>query len=66
MLCLLMFARYQAHEVKLYARDVGRVFTHPSSVNFGVGRYESTWVIYSERVQTEKVSSDTSVRCYGT
>jgi hypothetical protein len=38
-----------------YARDVGRVFTHPSSVNFGVGKYETGWVIYSERVQTEKV-----------
>ena len=41
--------------MKLYARDVGRVFLHPSSVNYKVGRYESTWCIYSERVQTGKV-----------
>jgi ATP-dependent RNA helicase DHX57 len=43
------------HQVKLYARDVGRVFLHPSSVNYKVGRYESTWCVYSERVQTGKV-----------
>ena len=43
------------HQVKLYARDVGRVFLHPSSVNYKVGRYESHWCIYSERIQTGKV-----------
>ncbi|KAK3252316.1 hypothetical protein CYMTET_38381 [Cymbomonas tetramitiformis] len=45
----------KSKEVKLYARDVGRVFLHPSSVNFNVGRFESGWLIYSERVQTAKV-----------
>jgi len=30
--------------VKLYARDVGRVFLHPSSVNYKVGRYERDYV----------------------
>ena len=39
----------------MYVHDVGQVFLHPSSVNFHVGRYESNWLIYSERVQTGKI-----------
>ena len=44
-----------AHAVRFYAREAGRVFLHPSSVNFGVGRFESGWLVYSEAVQTAKV-----------
>ena len=42
-------------EMKYYSRDVGRVFLHPTSVNFNVGKYESTWLVYGDRVQTAKV-----------
>ena len=42
-------------EMKYYSRDVGRVFLHPTSVNFNVGKYESTWLVYGDRVQTSKV-----------
>jgi len=42
-------------EMKYYSQDVGRVFLHPTSVNFNVGKYESTWLAYGDRVQTAKV-----------
>ena len=32
----------------------GRVFLHPSSLNFGCGRFESGWLVYSEVVETSK------------
>lgn len=35
--------------------DVGRVFIHPASVNFDVGKFESGWLVYSDIVQTSKV-----------
>ena len=34
---------------------IGRVFMHPSSVNLPVGKYESPWLVYSERVETARV-----------
>ena len=33
----------------------GRVFLHPSSVNFACGKFESGWLAYSEIVETSKV-----------
>lgn len=54
-LCISNVQEAAGHQLKMYAQDVGRVFLHPSSVNFHVGRYESNWLIYSERVQTGKV-----------
>lgn len=42
-------------ELKYYSKDLGRVFLHPTSVNFHCGKYESRWIVYSERVETAKV-----------
>eukprot|EP00850_Spirogloea_muscicola_P006660 SM000032S12044 [mRNA] locus=s32:111779:119402:- [translate_table: standard] len=44
-----------AHELRMYSKNDGRVFLHPSSVNFGVGHFESPWIVYSEKVKTSKV-----------
>jgi ATP-dependent RNA helicase DHX57 len=45
----------QAKELRFYAREAGRVFLHPSSINFGCGAFESPWLVYSEAVHTAKV-----------
>ena len=37
--------------VKFFAREAGRVFLHPASVNFGVGAFESPWLVYSEALE---------------
>ena len=37
------------------ALGTGRVFLHPSSVNFRCGKFESGWLAYSEIVETSKV-----------
>ena len=42
-------------DVKFYCQDIGRVFLHPSSVNLQVGKFESPWLVFSERVKTAKV-----------
>lgn len=44
-----------SRELKYYSKDLGRVFLHPASVNFHCGKYESRWIVYSERVETAKV-----------
>lgn len=41
--------------IKFFTRDLGRVFVHPSSVNFSSGRFESGWLVYTNIVQTSKV-----------
>lgn len=41
--------------VKLFERSKGRVFTHPSSINMGVNKFETGWVVYTEMVETSKV-----------
>ena len=33
----------------------GRVFIHPGSINFGVGRFDSGWLVYTEMVHTAKL-----------
>lgn len=38
--------------VKIYDREKGRVFIHPSSVNFGVSGFESGWLVYTDMVET--------------
>jgi ATP-dependent RNA helicase DHX57 len=43
-----------AKGVRYFVQSGERVFVHPSSVNFSVGKYESPWLVYSERVQTTK------------
>ena len=45
----------QAKELRFFAREAGRVFLHPSSVNFGCGAFENPWLVYSEAVHTAKV-----------
>lgn len=45
-----------AVQVKFFERQKGRVFHHPSSVNFNCGRFESGWLIYTDMVETAKVS----------
>ena len=42
-------------KMKYFCRDIGRVFMHPSSVNLQVGKFESPWLVYSERVETARV-----------
>ena len=40
---------------KFFDRVKGRVFLHPSSVNFNCARFESGWLIYTDMVETSKV-----------
>ncbi len=42
-------------KVKLFDRERGRVFIHPSSVNFSAGKFESGWLVYSDIMETSKV-----------
>lgn len=44
-----------AHELRFFTKEDGRVFLHPSSVNFPVGIFESPWLVYTEKVKTSKV-----------
>lgn len=40
---------------KLFERSRGRVFVHPSSINFTVTKYETGWMVYSDIMETSKV-----------
>lgn len=33
----------------------GRVFIHPGSVNFDIGKFESGWLVYTDMVATAKL-----------
>ena len=33
----------------------GRVFIHPGSINFDVGKFESGWMVYTDIVETSKL-----------
>ena len=44
-----------ARKLKLYTREDGRVFLHPSSSQFHTGKFESKWLVFSKRMQTSKV-----------
>jgi len=41
--------------VLLHCVPAGRVFIHPGSVNFDVGKFESGWLVYTEMVATAKL-----------
>jgi ATP-dependent RNA helicase DHX57 len=43
-----------ASGVRFFDRERGRVFVHPSSVNFRAGKFESGWLAYGELVATTK------------
>ena len=47
--------RHDCKDLRYFSKDLGRVFLHPTSVNFHCGKYESRWIVYSERVETAKV-----------
>lgn len=47
----------KAHQIKFFPRTPGRVFLHPSSVLFDMGKYEDLHLIFHEKVQTSKVSN---------
>lgn len=40
---------------KLFERSRGRVFVHPSSINFSATKYDTGWMVYSDIVETSKV-----------
>lgn len=42
-------------KVKLFDRIRGRVFIHPSSINFSAGKFESGWLVYSDIMETSKI-----------
>ena len=44
-----------AKEIRYFCRTVGRVFLHPTSVNFSAGKFESPWLLWTERVETSKI-----------
>eukprot|EP01018_Ginkgo_biloba_P024202 Gb_37230 [translate_table: standard] len=56
-----------ANELHFFTKLDGRVFLHPSSVNFSVGFYESSWLVYTEKVKTSKIfiKNSTMVPAYG-
>jgi len=32
-----------------------RVFLHPTSLNFDIGKFDSPWLVYFDKVQTSKI-----------
>ncbi|XP_057836975.1 DExH-box ATP-dependent RNA helicase DExH1 isoform X1 [Cryptomeria japonica] len=56
-----------ANELRFFTKLDGRVFLHPSSVNFPVGYFESSWLVYTEKVKTSKIfiKNSTIVPAYG-
>jgi len=44
-----------AKELKMYTQNDGRVFLHPSSINFVDGDFVSPWLVYHEKQATNKV-----------
>eukprot|EP00455_Lapot_gusevi_P006024 TRINITY_DN12576_c0_g1_i2.p1 TRINITY_DN12576_c0_g1~~TRINITY_DN12576_c0_g1_i2.p1 ORF type:complete len:353 (+),score=89.35 TRINITY_DN12576_c0_g1_i2:57-1115(+) len=41
--------------IQFFTQDDGRVFLHPSSINFSTNSYESPWIAYLTKVKTNKV-----------
>ncbi|KAH9331102.1 hypothetical protein KI387_003210, partial [Taxus chinensis] len=56
-----------ANELRFFTKLDGRVFLHPSSVNFPVGIFESPWLVFTEKVKTSKIfiKNSTIVPAYG-
>eukprot|EP00466_Bigelowiella_natans_P014091 jgi/Bigna1/145598/aug1.101_g20306 len=48
-------AENTAKELKFYTKSHGRAFLHPRSVNFSEKAFETTWLAYSQMVQTSKM-----------
>jgi ATP-dependent RNA helicase DHX57 len=44
----------EARELKFFTHTRGRVFLHPSSVNFSCGAFDSPWLIFTEIFETSK------------
>ena len=42
-------------KVKIFDRERGRVFIHPSSINFTTGKFESGWLVFSDMMETSKI-----------
>jgi ATP-dependent RNA helicase DHX57 len=58
----------EAHELKFFDELVGqRVFIHPSSINFNQNKFNSPWLVYTEKFETSKVflRDTTCVAPYG-
>jgi len=45
---------FEAKNIKLYSKNDGRLFIHPSSVNFSVNKFEEGFLLYFNKVQTTK------------
>ncbi|KAL3157309.1 hypothetical protein ABBQ38_001539 [Trebouxia sp. C0009 RCD-2024] len=45
----------QPSELRFMDKHKGRVFIHPGSVNFDVGRFDSGWLVYTDMVSTSKL-----------
>ncbi|KAL6607673.1 P-loop containing nucleoside triphosphate hydrolase protein [Neocallimastix sp. 'constans'] len=45
---------FEAKNIKLYSKNDGRLFIHPSSVNFSVNKFEDGFLLYFNKVQTTK------------
>lgn len=56
-----------ARELRFFTKADGRVFLHPASVNFSIGKFESPWLVFSEKMRTSKVflKDSTMVPAYG-
>ena len=46
---------FTAKEIKFFPKEPGRVFLHPSSINFRESKFESTFAVYHEKIMTSKV-----------
>jgi len=57
---------FEAKNIKLYSKNDGRLFIHPSSVNFSVNKFEDGFLLYFNKVQTTKayVRDTTMVSAY--
>lgn len=44
-------AECEPSKVKFFDRERGRTFIHPSSICFSVGKYESSWLVYTEMTE---------------
>lgn len=56
-----------ANELRFFTESDGRVFLHPSSVNFSMGSFESSFLVFTEKVKTSKIfiKNSTMVPAYG-
>ncbi|GIL66003.1 hypothetical protein Vafri_19646 [Volvox africanus] len=48
-------AEADPRDVKFFDRERGRVFIHPGSLLFTVGKFESGWLVYTQMTETSKL-----------